>query len=265
METRSRKRKWEEMQNPDPNPDPMHEISWHGERLPVELWTRVFYYLLVPVSRTPGPGFNTPHVKALQKHPLIAGIIHEFLLFRTGITYADLRGTRTKPYPEAVGSVRLSQRYWTPMNPKPTSMENAHQYSVFEIALRSVYHYTYISPGILIKFFPKTITIHIGFLVPTLYENPTSNMKFDEVDRHKFRAANRVLPYGLQFHQDRGILQIRMPNNPRLRDSEPEFRIVREFHYICMTNSRRETKFGFNVYCNISLDKLYIPTWRPYF
>jgi hypothetical protein len=208
--------------------------------------------------------------RALQNHPLIAGIIKEFLLFRTGITYVDLRGTRTIPYPECVGSVRVSRRYWIPMKVKPSSGEYLHQYSIFEMESRVSthgYYFRYISPsGIEIKFYPDSISIRLGFLEPISYKNPQTkngNVNFSEVVRHKFCIASRVLPYGLHFHQDRGILQIRMPNNPRLGDSEPEFRIVREFHRVCVT-TRGETKIGYNVYCNISLDKLYIPTWRPY-
>jgi len=265
METRSRKRKREVMQNPDTNPKSVHEISWDGEWLPTELWTKVFYYLLVPVPPV-GLAYSTEHARTLQRHPLIAGIVNEFLQFRTGITFVELRGNT--PYPDRRGTGRVSRRYWTPMNPKPTSMEYSHQYSIFEILVRlptDDRYFRYVSvSGLEILFLPDSISIHLGFLEPISFKNPktkSGHAKFGELDRHKIRVANRVLPYGLHIHQDRGVLQIRMPNNPRL--DGPKFRIVREFHCVCMTE-RGVTKIGYDVYCNISLDKLYIPTWRPY-
>jgi hypothetical protein len=276
METRSqsRKRKWEEIQNPNPDPESIYEISWHGERLPVELWTKVFYYMLAPIPAKTTLVMTADKIDILQMHPLIAGIINEFLLFRTGVTYADLEDRRKI----SDSSHYINRGYWIPIPKIRTAWDEderewmplpryIHNLSIFDISsnIRDGIYYRYDGFWTGFIFFHKD-RIHI--LLRWLFSrNPdktaTGNVKFRAEDIRKIKGANRILPYGLHFRQEGGILYLRMPNNPRV--AGPKFRIIRSFP-VSQDYIPRSTKlyWGYMVDCTISLNELYIPTWRPY-
>jgi hypothetical protein len=254
------KRKREEMQ--EQNPDSMHEISWQGEWLPVELWTRVFYHVFIsgPIRTDSMDQFDT-----IQDHPLIAGIILEFLLFRTGVTHMDLCETPE----QAERFWKDIIRYWIPVPdyhplqdesriPVPRSASQQSLFKSYETA--NGIHFKYVHGVVKIRFKPRFISISLGFLI-TFIPEPNSVSYLGDESQNRIQIANRVLPYGLHFCKEDGFLHIRMPNNPRTANSK--YRTIRSFE-IQQKSIRRKLCYGYEVQCSISLNELYVPSWRPY-
>jgi hypothetical protein len=279
METRSRKRKREEMQaqNPDPDLESMHEISWQGERLPVELWTKIFYYILAPKPQAVSHVFLMNETEALREHPLIAGIIREFLLFRAGVTYADLDEKRaTKRYVSGNLLIFTSwkpflkiRRVWDERSCKWMRRSRCATDLLFFYVRKRVhsepYHYHYGDDETEIRFYSDSIYISLRCLYSTNdIRSKTGNVRLRKKDIQKIHDANRILPYGLHFCQEGGVLHLRMPNNPRLGDSK--FRNIRSYEIAHERADPHSSKmrWRYEVDCTISLNELYIPTWRPY-
>jgi len=234
-----------------------HKISWNGEWLPMELWTKVFYYMLVPSHCNTFGAHTRNEIEILKRHPRIAEIIAEYLLFRTGLTHAYLEQEQSR----IVG-------HWIPIT---SPNQFAFRYSLFKKRTQDSsgeHQHIFSLNGIRIVFNPHSISIDLGILRPRSYKKSLTGSgyaKFSPDDLRKIRAANSVLPYGLHFRQIRGVLHLRMPNNPRLGGSK--FRYIRSFE---VNQDVIDPQLGEWLYCvdevncTISSDELYIPSWRPY-
>jgi hypothetical protein len=222
-----------------------HKISWDGEWLPVELWTKIFYYMLVPANCNLFSVHSRREVEILKRHPRIAEIIAEFLLFRTGLVHADLDS------PTIPG-------HWIPIL-SPNQL--AFRYSFFNWD-----GYPMFSHGdVKITFRPQSISIDLGYIQPRSFKKSKTGggyAKLSRADLRKIRIANSILPYGLHFRQVRGVLHLRMPNNPRLGGSK--FRYIQAYEMLPNHDDPQWLYRIFEVNCMISLDELYIPSWRPY-
>jgi len=232
-----------EMQNLE-IPEEMHEIIWDGEWLPMELWTKVFYYMLAPMA---SQLFISPYLKkqigVLQEHPLLAAIVEEFLQFRTGITYADAiragNGTHNIPF-------WTQNRDSSPIIDRTQCFCNAGHDGRATAVMRTDIGYVALAPD--------QIRIRVErFLVAEV----------SSTDRI-IQRINRLLPYGMHFRFLRGDLCLFAPNNLRT-NPEHRFRCLRtiprtaRYHQIA-----DKEQHNYELNCVISLNELYIPSWRPY-
>jgi hypothetical protein len=254
METRNLKRKREEMQ------ESIHEISWQGEWLPVELWTRVFYYMLVPVSEY-APVFSTflkKQVEALQEHPLIAGIIEEFLQFRSGITYVDLQETWRRNKPPGYKYFQIP--YWPQFhNGKDVKVVQTFanlEHSDARDAIRVGLGYGNL------YFTPTHIRIDIGYILMT--SKTAEGLEISVQDRTCIESYNSMLPYGLHFHVSKGDLCLFALNNPRTNPKH-RFQCIRVIPVEIGPGMDGDSTYWVNVRCTISLTEIYVPSWRPYY
>jgi hypothetical protein len=242
----------------------MHKISWNGEWLPVELWTRVFCYMLVPVSDFASVFLSFPakQVVALQEHPLIAGIIEEFLQFRSGITYADLRDAWRQNKTSPFHHFRVS--YWPRFrggkDSKVTQSTASFDYEIdadgrrrfrFGLGYGNLY------------FAPTYIRIGIGSLKMRPGKT-AADMKLRDCDLKYIEYFNDMLPYGLHFRFSRGDLCLFALNNPRT-NPEHRFQYIRVITWKILTGFEGEPTYWLNVCCTISLNEIYVPSWRPYY
>jgi hypothetical protein len=223
----------------------MHEISWDGEWLPMELWTRVFYYMLAPMASCL---FISPYLKSqigsLQEHPLIAAIVEEFLQFRTGITYAD--ATRA-------GNGTHNIPFWTQNHESTPIIErvqclcqNGHDGCATAIMRTDVGYVSLASNQIRIRTTDSPLLVQ-GALTDRILQR-----------------INRLLPYGMHFRISKGDLCLFASNNLRT-NPEHRFRCLRVISRDIKWNQLlgiEEQVFWLN--CVISLNELYIPSWRPY-
>jgi len=244
--------------DPDPDLEIYHEISWQGEWLPVELWTKVFYYMLVPMASL-APVFSTflaKQVKALQEHPLIAGIIGEFLLFRSGITYAD-----AMRYGADADYHQYRVYYWTHDRNRDTSVCSADCTYLYCIP-NGWNRFGFGTRMGDIFFDPTQIYIRAGFLIV----NPSRDELLSECQLRIVQEVNLLLPYGMHFRLSEGNLCLFTLNNPRT-NPEHRFRCIRA---ICITSTDefwmqlQKRVSGFDLDCDISLTEIYVPSWRPY-
>jgi hypothetical protein len=268
------KRKREEMQ--EQNPDSMHEISWQGEWLPVELWTRVFYHMLVPAPIRIDSAAQT---EAMQEHPLINGIIHEFLLFRTGLIFGDLmevHGGFHMPNPDPGWLFMDTHTIWTPIhvgfNWESSSATRVPARRMDYMAVSSDHEYGgmyFECSGERVQLCAYDIRIRLGNLF-AIHKKPISksgSLRLTMEAREWIQCANFALPYGLHFRQILGKLVLRAPNNPRaIPEGQGKYRILRTFS-IERRRDRHDDplRYCYVVQCTISLNEIYIPSWRPYY
>jgi hypothetical protein len=250
------------MQNRSRDPDPdlviYHEISWQGEWLPVELWTKVFYYMLVPMTSL-APVFSTflaKQVEALQEHPLIAGIIEEFLLFRSGITHAD-----AMRYGVDAGYRHFHVPRWAPIQNLDTPQCSAE--CTYRFRTRDGWdRFGFDTRVGEILFDPSQIHIRAGFLI---LDPPDDDILSDH--QHEIiREVNGLLPYGMHFRFSRGDLCLFALNNPRT-NPDHRFQCIRTIA-VASTNELwlrlQKQVSGFDLDCDVSLNEIYVPSWRPY-
>jgi hypothetical protein len=213
------------------------EISWNGERLPMELWFKVFQYYCIS---SPQPEDALAAVEILNTHPIIVEILNRFLPYLTGYTFSNMR--------RASELAKEQQDFDITSGHNLTILHDKHGTLAFTFVPADL---TIPRSGANSPFygFQASKWYHGSIFI---YQNSVTihNPRHDGFTLQEF---NTVLPFGcFILPLGGGRFGVYVPYPPGQRDSEGK-----DYKLVC------EMESSGSVTLDYDKDFLYIPPWRP--
>jgi hypothetical protein len=221
---------------------------------------------------------SAAQTEAMQEHPLINGIIGEFLLFQTGVTYAELETAREEEIRHlsdfGVGGIcwflhafqipLYMGRNWRSHKISPFKRRTV-GFDIFW-PLNRIRYYVPTTSYQYMRFQTDCIYIGVRILCADIARPMTASgcLNLTLESKNVIQYWNQLLPYGLHFLQMQGELVLRAPNNPRT-NPERKFRIIQTFPIVRKSKFDGTVYLSYEVKYSISLTEIYVPSWRPYY